>query len=110
MCDTLLIPCNKNHTTVDTPLLNTIAFTWKATKFTYRRTVEFTVGLYVITVALYRATRWTVRTIHRAYRWWATLPVNRGQRQPVAAITDKPADKHTAMTLADLRLKEPANR
>ena len=108
MCDTLLIPCNKDHTASGggiVALVDAIVVVWKAAKFTYRRTVEFAVGLAVITVALYVAVRWTVKAAQRAYRWYAARPVNRGQREPVAALPAEP----TAMTLADLRLKEPAN-
>lgn len=67
-----------------------------------------------LTAALIVAVVWTTPRAYRlvrrgttaAWRWYVTRPVVLDrQREPAAELPAEP----TAMTLADLRLKEPAN-
>lgn len=66
----------------------------------------------LLAVALYLTGRWAAPRVYRlacrgyraGRRRWLTRTVVL-DREPAAALPDKP----TAMTLADLRLKEPAN-
>lgn len=111
MCQLAWIPCNRDHAAEPTragggAVLTAAVGLWTVTKVTYRLAGDFAIGLVVLAIGAYRVARWTARTARRAYRWYVTLPVNRGQRPPVAAVTATT----TAPTLADLRLKEPANR
>ncbi|MDH6460096.1 hypothetical protein M2302_000247 [Micromonospora sp. A200] len=110
MCETVLIPCNKDHTASGggtVALVDAIVFAWKVAKVTGRATVDFAVGLAVIAFALYRATRWTVRAIKRAYRWYTTRPVVLDSRQPVAAVTATPDPEQ--FLWSDLMQKREAN-
>ncbi|MGC5018992.1 hypothetical protein [Micromonospora sp. DT47] len=108
MCRTVLIPCDRQHSTSDggsfAAVLAGVAIAQLA-RATWWMLKHFTIGLYVI--AAWTAPRvWRLtRTAYRAgRRRWLTRTVVL-DREPVAAITATT----TLPVLADLRLKEPAN-
>ncbi|MEV4521503.1 hypothetical protein AB0J77_14840 [Micromonospora tulbaghiae] len=70
-------------------------------------------ALQLALVALIVAGKWAVprgirlarRSVGKAHRWWVTRPVV-VDRRPAGELPQQTS----AMTLADLRIKEPANR